>query len=392
MTQPGSTPPRPPRPSGSQPLPQTSLSAVERLESIKDHQWSLLEDVKENPMGYLVSLVLHVALIVVFTQVVWEVWRGGDKGYVEYELVETEDLSDRDLDDIIDQSPVNTDIDELPSVDADKMAEDPGYYEDLQPGAPNYLGPGYLTGKGDAGGGGDHFAGKGFGGYIKGIQKTGLEVVFVFDSTGSMGGIILEVKTRIRQLMKVVTYLIPNARVGVVTYRDLKKYDIEDYEYTVKYTSLKSGDKDGLNKLQTFLSSTEAYGGSDIPEAVYDGLKAAIDRGGWTKNTKKVIIIFGDAPPRQEENGLAKIYKLAKQWHDKTTGIISCIDTTGNSRLLEEFKEIARQGGGEASFLNNERAIVKQLVVYIFGSQWEDEIDKVYDSVLKTEDETIIGN
>jgi hypothetical protein len=40
--------------------------------------------------------------------------------------------------------------------------------------------------------------------------------------------------------------------------------------------------------------------------------------------------------------------------------------------------EMAKAGGGEVAFLNDERAIIKQLVVYIFGSQWQKEVDRAW--------------
>jgi len=382
------------RQSASQPLPVGAGTAVERLEQIKEHQWSFIDDVANNWQGWLGSGLLHLALIGLFAViVVGHLLTEEPEYFLETDLMETgTDLTHETLDDLFDDSPVDSDIDEPPSVDADVLRPDPGYYDNLETGAPDWItSGGHLTGWGAGGGGGDHLAGRAWRGHIRGLQKTGLDIMFVFDSTGSMGGIILEVKTRIRQLMKVVRYLVPNTRLGLVTYRDKKKYDLDDYEYTVKMTALKKADKEGLEKLQRFLRETEAYGGGDIPEALYEGLEAAINKAGWAKGTKKIIIIFGDAPPRPEDNGLAKIYDLAKNWHDRTDGVISCIDTTGGSKLLEEFKQMAADGGGESCFLNDERAIIKQLVVFIFGSKWEKEIDKVYNSVLKGPEDTIIG-
>ena len=224
--------------------------------------------------------------------------------------------------------------------------------------------------------------------HLANLKANGLDIVFVFDSTGSMGGIILETKTRIRQLMKVVTYLVPDARLGLVTYRDKKEYDLDDYEYTTKAWPLTRD----IKALEKFLRETEAYGGGDIPEAVMDGLDVAIRSAGWNAGSTKVIILFGDAPPRPANDGLNKTYRLVAQWHKDTKGIVSCIDTTGGSRLMEEFQRIAASGGGEATFLNNERDIIRQLVVYIFGSEWRKEIDRVYNAVLKGPEElTIIG-
>jgi len=394
MSQTNSILPRPVptgKPSQPPPLP-LGHTAVERLVQIKIHRMSFTKEILTNWQGWLGSFVLHSAIFALFAAFGYGVIQEKQEYLLETDLVDAKnELTKETLDDLFDDSPVDSEIDAPPSVDADVMRPNPGYNE-LEPGAPDWItSGGHLTGIGDGGGGGDHLAGKSWGGYIRGLQKTGLDVVFVFDSTGSMGGIILEVKTRIRQLMKVVAYLVPNARLGLVTYRDLKKYDLDDYEYTVKYLPLMKANREGLDKLEKFLRETEAYGGGDIPEAVITGIEAAIEKSGWDKGTKKIIIVFGDAPPRPEDNGLSKIYDLCKKWNQNTGGVISCIDTTGGSKLLDEFRQMAADGGGESSFLNDERAIIKQLVVFIFGSKWEKEVDKVYNSVLKGPEDTVIG-
>ena len=389
-------PPRPmppPRPAaGVQQLIQAApYNAVERLEQLKEHQTSFWDEVVNNWQGWAGSFVLHVALLLLLGALIHGAGERRKEFWIQTALMDTtKEQTKESADDLFEDSLVDSDINEAPSVDADVMRPDPGYNE-LTPGAPDWItSGGHLSGMGEGGGGGDHLAGRSFKGYVRGLQKTGLEVMFVFDSTGSMAGPILEVKTRIRQLMQVVTYLVPNARIGVVTYRDKKKYDLDDYEYTVKYIPLQKGTKEGIEKLQGFLRGIEASGGGDIPEAVLDGVQTAVEKANWTPNTKKIIIVFGDAPPRSEDNGLSKMFELCSKWKD-AGGIISCIDTTGGSKLMEEFRTMAADGGGEATFLNDERAIVKQLVVFIFGTKWEKEIDNVYNTVLKGPEDKVIG-
>ena len=284
------------------------------------------------------------------------------------------DGTEEDIEEIIEKSLVDTDIDKPASVDADVIRPLPGYYDNLNPGAPDWVtSGGHLKDKGHV-----PLAAKGWGGYIASLQKNGLEVVFVCDATGSMGGIILEVKTHIRQLMKVITTLVPNARVGFVTYRDKKKYDMDDYEYTVRYQKLVPGNDEGIKRLQRFARETEAYGGGDIPEAVYEGVQTAIDKSGFRAGSRKVIIVFGDAPPRPENNGLRKIYTLCKTWHAKTGGVISCIDTNTNTpRMMAEFKQMAVDGGGESVRLRNSQEITRQLFYFTFGTKWTPQLDKV---------------
>jgi Mg-chelatase subunit ChlD len=224
---------------------------------------------------------------------------------------------------------------------------------------------------------------KSFEDYRKQLDRDGLDVIVVFDSTGSMGGVILELKTRIKQVAQAMTAITPNARLGLVTYRDLKKFDLDDYEYTAKYIGMQTLDEPGLDRLQRFLRSCEAYGGGDEPEAVYEGLETAVKRGSWREKSRKVILIAGDAPPRAEYNGLARICALAKAWHRQSGGMVSCIDTTGNSRILSEFKEIATAGGGQAMFLDDERTIIKQIVIHAVGEHWRKQIEEAYEKATK---------
>ena len=381
---------------GSGQLPRAGVySATQRLEQIKAHQFSFVVEARRNWQGWLGSAVFHGALIIlalaIGAQIIakeraWEIWTDLQPG-------EEVQLSTESLDNLLGNNPnVDSEVEALPSVDADRDHPIPGYTDGATPGPLDAItSGGHLTGPpGDGEGGGRYLGGK-FGGVLPGYQKMGLDLVFVFDSTGSMGGIILEVKTRIRELAKVMHYLVPSVRIGLVTYRDWKKYDLDDYEYTVKYLPLTKADADGINSLEAFLRTTEAYGGGDIPEAVQAGLEVALQKMGWNKTTKKVIIVFGDAPPHAEDNGLAKVYALCKDWHNKTGGIVSCIDTTGGSKLLNEFKEMGAVGGGEATFLNDDRAIIRQLVIQVFGSKWQKPLDEAIKTVLQGPEDTVIG-
>ncbi|KPL02487.1 MAG: hypothetical protein AMK75_02725 [Planctomycetes bacterium SM23_65] len=220
--------------------------------------------------------------------------------------------------------------------------------------------------------------GPAFARYLDGLQRSGLDVVVVFDSTGSMGDVILQLKRRVREFVKVVSQMVPNARVGFVAYRDRRKYDLDDYEYTVKYVPLTKLDREGVRRLERFLRDCEAYGGGDIPEAVQDGVSAAVSRSRWREGTKKVIIVVGDAPPRPENDGLTRTYELCRQWHEQSGGMVSAIDTTGGSRILDEFKKMAAAGGGESSALSSEKDIIQELVVCAFGSKWRREVTRFY--------------
>jgi len=372
-------------------LPVPVHSAVRRLEDIQAHQWSLAREIRHNWRGWLGSLAFHAIVLVSITTITWTVISEKPFYIIDPTLMPPPpELVTEPLPNLFPEGPEETEVEGPPSLATGGDRPSIGYPGLDDTGLPDWIGRGPLPdGRGLGGPPGDFPVGR----RLKKVIDTeyrSLDVVFVFDSTGSMGGILLEVKNRIRQFMKVITYLVPNTQLGLVSYRDKRQYDLDDYEYTVKFVALTRGDAAGLEKLQGFLRGTEAYGGGDIPEAVYEGVLTAIRNSGWRKDSKKIIIVFGDAPPRPEDNGLAKIYELCRNWHRETGGIISCIDTTGGSKLLDEFSQMAAGGGGQSSFLNDERAIIRQLVLYVFPKDVAPDVEQVYRDILGSKEDTIL--
>jgi len=349
-------------------------SAVRRLRDVKAHQQSLAKEFRHNWRGWLGSVVFHASLLLIFMSVTWSILTEEREYTITVSQIKKhDDVSTEPLENLLKKSIFQSEMQRPSSANVDVTKPIPGSFRKFDdPGVPEWVGRGPFR-PGDPGEGGEPGGGGGggtrFKKHVEGIKA--LDIVFVFDSTGSMGGVIREVKTRIRTFMSAITYLVPKTRLGLVTYRDLKKFDIDEFEYTVRFTPLTKGTPKGIAKLQRFLRSVDAFGGGDIPEAVYDGVETAIRRARWRQGSKRVIIVVGDAPPRPENNGLAKLYDLAKSWHDRTGGIICCIDTTGGSRILEEFKEMAASGGGRADFLNSERDIVKRLMMSVFPKEYE---------------------
>ncbi|KPJ56642.1 MAG: hypothetical protein AMS16_02040 [Planctomycetes bacterium DG_58] len=368
-------------------LSRDQHSAVQRLQNLKAHQWSLLAEIRHNWRGWLGSLVFHAAVVAVLMTITWTIFVEEREYFITPPvLTDVPELKKHPVDSLFERR-VETKKYAAPEVPAEVIRPYPGYTE-LEPGVPDYVTVGgHLIGPwGKVGGGGDGLGDWPI--YTRKLRDEGLDVMFVFDSTGSMAGILLEVRTRIRQLMKFVTYHVPNARLGLVTYRDKRKYDLEDYQYTVKMIPLKKLSE--LDKLERFLGKTEASGGGDIPEAVYEGVHAAITQAGWGPTARKVVIVFGDAPPRPENDGLVKIYELCRTWHKRTGGIVSCIDTSGHARLMEEFRQMAREGGGDSTFINKEQEIMKHLAVFIFGAKWEKKVREFEESDFGKPKDTIL--
>jgi Mg-chelatase subunit ChlD len=171
-----------------------------------------------------------------------------------------------------------------------------------------------------------------------------LEMVFVLDTTGSMGGLIEGAKQRIWGIVNEVMQspAHPNVRVGLVAYRDVGD------EYVTKVLPLTSD----LDKVYTTLMDYRADGGGDTPEDVRRALADGVQQVGWTKDaaqsgrTAQIVFLVGDAPPHddygQEPATTATATVAAKRGMIVNT--IQCGQIAGTREI---WQAVARAGQGQ---------------------------------------------
>ena len=221
-----------------------------------------------------------------------------------------------------------------------------------------------LEGLGGKGSGASGVAGTGagnWGGMLRKLQRDGLEVVFLFDSTGSMGGEIEQVKLQITRIGSVLQKLVPKTRFSIVSYRD------RGDAYEVKGIPLSRE----LSVVRNYLSMVTAGGGGDFPEAVHKGLEWSISKNEFRSRARKVILLFGDAPPHPEF--VPVCISMAREFRQRHKGVVSTV-TCRSSTKMSSFVEIAEAGGGEAFLTANERELVTQLMVLVFGSRYRNKV------------------
>ena len=193
------------------------------------------------------------------------------------------------------------------------------------------------------------------------LGKDGLDIAIVFDSTASMNLEIAEVKSGIEQMGQTLLRLVPKTRISVCTYRD------QGDQYVTKGLPLSAS----IAQVVTFLNEVRAQGGGDKSEAVAAGVQWVIENNQFRRPAKKVILIFGDAPPKPDQ------WLACQQWVSDFRfgqgGIVSTV-SCHRSTKLKSFVQIAQLGGGE-SFLNtDETKIVQQLLVLVFGSRYQGQL------------------
>jgi hypothetical protein len=169
-----------------------------------------------------------------------------------------------------------------------------------------------------------------------------LDVVFVIDATGSMQWVLDYFKSDVARILRATSLVSTNPRIGMTFYRDYGD------AFVTKSTPLTNK----LPELQRALASVDAHGGADHPEAVYDGLREAIQKNPWDwgPNTRRAVVLIGDAPPQPPTQGACE--DVAKQCADKGVALYVVKAT---DRDLEEFAAIATAAKREAVALGEVR-------------------------------------
>jgi hypothetical protein len=137
------------------------------------------------------------------------------------------------------------------------------------------------------------------------------DVVFVIDTTGSMGWTIERVKTEVADAMKAT----PDRQYGVVIYRD------RGDSYVSQTLAPLSID---VNAAIQSVGEAVAGEGGDYPESVAVGLDAGLNQP-WRTDKEKHIILIGDAPDHEYPDGAVSMDSIA----EKATAMGVIIHTIG---------------------------------------------------------------
>lgn len=178
-------------------------------------------------------------------------------------------------------------------------------------------------------------------------EKPRMEVVFVLDTTGSMGGLIDAAKRKIWAIANDLSRAKPSPeiRLGLVAFRD------RGDEYVTKVFDL---DAD-LDRTYARLCGLEAGGGGDGPESVNQALREAVTRLSWTRDEKvlKVVFLVGDAPPHMDYEQDVPFAKTCEE-AARAGIVINALRCGGDTTTEKVWAEIARLAEGTYASLPQE--------------------------------------
>ncbi len=171
-------------------------------------------------------------------------------------------------------------------------------------------------------------------------------MLFLLDATGSMGDEIHQLTATIGTVAERISELpgSPRARFGMTQYRD------EGDDFVTSTSDL----TDDLPAFQSALSTVVADGGGDYPEALDEGLAAALEEPGWgdPADTLQMVFLIADAPPQVGRQVERAYPQSAADAVSRGLKVFPVASSESDDQAEAVFRQLAAATGSRFVFLS----------------------------------------
>jgi len=208
----------------------------------------------------------------------------------------------------------------------------------------------------------------GFQYHVEDLRRRGIDLVLVIDATGSMAPLIQATKRRIESVIDGVRRIVPDLRVRVVFYRDHRE----------AFLTVASPLTHDVRLLEDFIACVPAGGGGDPAESVLSGLRAAIHKTPWRARSQRIVLLFGDAPPHDDD------MDLIERTVGEFKGVVHAIDVTGYGQKvrfhgqLGSFVQIAKWGRGSFVRSASDSDLLREILVLTLGPEYRLAVEALF--------------
>ena len=193
------------------------------------------------------------------------------------------------------------------------------------------------------------------------IKNGKADVVFVIDTTGSMGGPINNVKNNINQFVTELKDNTVDVRLGLVEYKDIYA---DGMNSTKQYDWYKN-----ITDFKSQVAALGIYGGGDTPESAVDALNSARNMK-FRSGVNKYIILITDA---NYKNGIVENPKATMEDEISKLSLFnistSVVTSTGYYSTYNEL--VTKKDGVKGNIYNNFATELRPLIAKM-GEQVND--------------------
>lgn len=203
---------------------------------------------------------------------------------------------------------------------------------------------------------------------------TSVDLVFSFDTTGSMYPCLTQVRRRVRESAARLFRDIPGIRVGITAHGD---YCDAHTSYVTRHMPLSPH----AEPICAFVETVGATGGGDAPEC-YELVLREARTFAWRREATKVLVLIGDDvphPPAQNPHRL--------NWRDEVQaladlGVVTYgVQALGRRHATPFYQELARLSGGYHLTLDQFSAVTDLLLGICYRQAGEEQLTQYADEV-----------
>ncbi len=171
------------------------------------------------------------------------------------------------------------------------------------------------------------------------MASNNIEIVFSFDTTGSMYPCLTQVRRKIKNTVTRLIDEIPLIKIGIIAHGD---YCDEGSTYVTKTFNI-SGDVDAICD---FVQNVEPTGGGDAPEC-YELVLHESQSLSWSKSATKSLVLIGDDIPHPPAHNPKKL-----NWRKELDKLAEAEITVYGVQALNRphatpfYQELAEKSGG----------------------------------------------
>lgn len=218
-------------------------------------------------------------------------------------------------------------------------------------------------------------------------EGKNVEVVFSFDTTGSMSSYISTVRENLEETCRRLLHDIPNIRIGLIAHGDYCDQNV----YVTRQIDLTSD----VQQLVDFAKDTPGTCGGDTPEC-YEWMLHKAKFMDWSEDSAKALVVIGDAPPHPPSYTDQNINwwnetELLKGMGVKIYGVL-CNRYDGPAKHF--YQELADQTGGCFLHLNHFNLITQMFLAVCYNESGGDQLEAFTEELEKegkmTEDTKIL--
>jgi len=126
-------------------------------------------------------------------------------------------------------------------------------------------------------------------------KSTRIEIVFSFDTTGSMYAALEEVRSKINEMTTLLMNDIPGLRIAIIAHGDYPQTSAEPYvTKRLDFTT-------SVSEITAFVNGVEKTYGADHEEC-YEVMLHEVQQFSWTEKYSHNLVVIGDAPPHPKGN------------------------------------------------------------------------------------------